>query len=93
MTNLVNKFGASSVAATVAMVALYPLDTVRRCLQMSGSVGQANLYKNEMECVRLLYQLEGGLRAFYRGLGPCVVRKVPSVGLTFVAFEYLRTAT
>ncbi len=83
-------FGASSMASLVTILALYPLDTVRKCLQMNGSTGNANLYKNEGECVRLLYKFEGVV-GFYRGVLPCALRKVPSMGLTFGMFEYVKS--
>ena len=61
----VTMFGAGSVNAALGNALLYPLDTVRRRLQMRGNASIR--YDGALDCVSQIWRTEG-LRAFYRGV-------------------------
>ncbi|GLI65280.1 hypothetical protein VaNZ11_008772, partial [Volvox africanus] len=61
------KMGCGAAAAVSAQTVVYPLDTVRRCMQMNGAAGQAVRYASATDCLRQLLRSHGGVRALYRG--------------------------
>ena len=85
--NFMKTFQASTLATIVSMILLYPLDTVRKCIQMNASIGNADIYKSSIDCFKNIYQYDG-VKGFYRGLSPCILRKIPSMALGFTLFEY-----
>jgi hypothetical protein len=46
---------------------IYPLDTVKRCLQMNGAVGHHDKYKGTIDCMTQIVK-QGGPKALYRGV-------------------------
>ena len=75
---------------TASFVA-YPLDTVRRQLILDGSEGYQSKYGGKIRsAIRILY-LEGGVSRFYRGCAVNMVKAAPSVSLTLVLTDVLRT--
>ncbi|KAL8944388.1 MAG: hypothetical protein Q9216_000439 [Gyalolechia sp. 2 TL-2023] len=76
--------GASKVFAGSAT---YPYQVVRARLQMY----EANqTYKSARDAVAQIWKQEG-LRGFYRGLGPNLVRVLPSTWVTFLVYEKTKT--
>jgi len=76
------QLSAGAFAATAAWVVGYPADVIKtRCQMESGaaSVGDA---------VRAIHA-EGGLRAFYSGLGLKLLRAVPQSAAGFFVYEYM----
>ena len=55
---------------------------------MNASIGNADMYKGSIDCFKNIYQYDG-VRGFYRGITPCILRKIPSMVLGFTLFEYL----
>lgn len=41
------RFGASIASITLAQTICYPLDTTKRRMQLNGSFGHKNIYKND----------------------------------------------
>ena len=74
-----------------AAVSTYPLDVVRRRLQLNG-IHHANLpqYSGISQCIQKMFQDEG-ICGFYKGLVPCLFKVVPSMAVTFMLNEALRT--
>ena len=54
--------------AHVLQAAAYPLDTLRRRMQISGSLGQAVQYSSYRNCLRRMVRDEG-VSSLYRGIG------------------------
>lgn len=70
-------------------LASYPFDVVKSRLQSDG-LGKDMKYKTGMQCARDLLR-EGGVGAFWKGLGPTLVRAMPvSAGTFFVVEMVLR---
>eukprot|EP01102_Stenamoeba_stenopodia_P020405 TRINITY_DN7918_c0_g1_i1.p1 TRINITY_DN7918_c0_g1~~TRINITY_DN7918_c0_g1_i1.p1 ORF type:complete len:355 (-),score=56.56 TRINITY_DN7918_c0_g1_i1:9-1073(-) len=80
---------AGSVAQTVA----YPLDLIRRRLQvqefMRDRLDPAQRYKGTTDAFVKIYRAEG-LVGYFRGLWPNYIKVVPSISVTFLIFENLK---
>eukprot|EP00877_Chromochloris_zofingiensis_P005931 jgi/Chrzof1/1591/Cz10g13190.t1 len=83
------KMGCGAAAGVTAQTLTYPLDTLRRRMQMNGGPGQAVRYKGYVDCLRKMLQTEGGLSLF-RGLGINCVKTVPGAAVHFLAYDLLR---
>lgn len=74
-----------AVAQTVSIVAgtiCYPIDSVRRRMMMQAGKPE-KLYRNSIHAVRVIAQQEG-LRGFYLGIGPNLVRSFGAAVLLVV---------
>ena len=71
-----NRFGASTLAMTLAVGLTYPLDTLKRRLQIDGARGYTKTHLTEVGLARQIYANEG-VKSFYRGFTPCLLRNVP----------------
>lgn len=58
----------------------YPADTVRRRMQLSGSLGQSVVYTGYWDCVRRMAATEGP-SSFYRGIGVSILRTAPAAAI------------
>jgi len=78
------QLAAGSFAAIAAWVVGYPADLLKTRCQMEG--GPANI----SEAARLVHA-EGGLPAFYAGLGLKLLRAVPMSAVGFFAYAHTMT--
>jgi len=70
--NFFAMWGFAQFVTVTAGIASYPLDTVRRRLMMQSGRGDL-LYAGTIDCMRKIYQLEGG-KAFFKGCLSNVIR-------------------
>jgi len=83
--------GAMAGMATKAI--LYPLDVVKKRLQVSGWVdgrkglGETPHYKNLRHCLVSLVKVEG-VRSFYKGFTPALIKAVSTTSISFMAYEW-----
>lgn len=83
----------SASSKVIATVALYPYQLVRSRLQMGAPTGTNSSnsggagYKNARDVIAKTIKYEGGIRSLYKGLGPNLLRVVPSTTITFVVYE------
>ncbi len=80
MSNLVLGGCAGTFAASVC----YPLDTVRRRMQMKGKT-----YNNMWDALRTISRVEG-VRGFYRGWVANTLKVAPMSAIRFVSYEALK---
>lgn len=92
---------AGSAATAATKLLLYPLDLVITRLQVQKQLsgpkeapsaakdGDAE-YENLFDAARKIYDSEGGLRAFYTGLGPDVLKGLGDSFLFFLVYNFLR---
>ncbi|CAG58396.1 uncharacterized protein GVI51_D01507 [Nakaseomyces glabratus] len=76
-------YGALSGTALWLMV--YPIDVVKSVMQ-TDNLNKPQNGKNMIQVARNLYAREG-LKAFFKGFGPTMLRAAPANGGTFATFE------
>lgn len=81
-----------SVSGAISATITFPLDLVRRRLQMQGFGGsRAREYNGFLDAFRSIWAREG-LRGFYHGIIPEYFKVVPGVAIAFGTFETLKRA-
>ena len=76
---------AGATAGTVMLLPLFPVDTMKSCMQSSQGKTSASVV------ARTLYH-EGGLRGFYQGLTPALMRALPANAAATLGWELARHA-
>ncbi|GFR46333.1 hypothetical protein Agub_g7902 [Astrephomene gubernaculifera] len=79
-------FAASS--KLTASVTTYPSQVIRARLQQRMDVDRALVYRSTAQAVQLTWQREG-LRGFYKGLGPALLRVMPQSAVTLLVYEHV----
>ncbi|KDO34941.1 hypothetical protein SPRG_01003 [Saprolegnia parasitica CBS 223.65] len=77
-------------AGMIATLLTYPNDTVRRRMQMQGIGGNPRLYRHTLDCYIKLAKSEG-IKSYYRGLTPTLVRAMPNMGIQFACYDIFRS--
>ncbi|KAJ6746955.1 THYLAKOID ADPATP CARRIER PROTEIN CHLOROPLASTIC [Salix koriyanagi] len=72
------------VSAAVATLTCYPLDTVRRQMQMKG-----NPYKSVLDAFRGIMQRDG-IIGLYRGFVPNALKNLPNSSIRLTAFDFVK---
>lgn len=78
------KASHGAFAGLVAGLATFPNDTIRRMLQQQDCP-----YRGYFDCAITVYK-KHGLRRFYFGVIPSLLKAVPSAAIQFGTFEYLK---
>jgi solute carrier family 25 (adenine nucleotide translocator) protein 4/5/6/31 len=82
-----------TIAQTVSLTAgtmAYPIDSVRRRLMMQAGLPQTERrYRNSLVCFQTIFRQEG-LRGFYLGIGPNMVRS-SSGALLLVGYDVMKS--
>ncbi|KAF2200674.1 mitochondrial carrier [Delitschia confertaspora ATCC 74209] len=84
---------ASGAAGTaISKLITYPLDLLITRLQVQNQLkgSERKGYHSLQDAVATIYQDEGGLKAFYSGIGPEVLKSVVDSFLFFLAYTYVR---
>jgi len=66
-------------------IPVYPVDVIKSKLQTDG-FGKDAKYQGIVDCIAKTYRADG-VRGFYRGFTPCLLRAAPVNASTFMAFE------
>lgn len=79
---------AGALAGLTSKLAVYPLDTVKKRLQMSGVVrasayGPSYAYGGTLDALRTIAREEGVARGLYRGVAPSLLKAALSTALWF----------
>ncbi|XP_057459790.1 uncharacterized protein LOC130750290 [Actinidia eriantha] len=81
---------SGSLSGIASSTATFPLDLVRRRMQLEGVAGQARVYKTGLFGTFGHIVRSEGLRGLYRGILPEYYKVVPSVGIVFMTYETLK---
>lgn len=77
-----------TIAGLSAKLITYPLDTVKKRLQLNGTVSYVPHYKGTFDCIKQTIRNEG-YSAFYKGLSPQLYKTGVSYALSFTIFEVM----
>lgn len=80
-----------SLSGIASSTVTYPLDLVRRRMQLEGAAGRARVYKSGLFGTFGHIVRTEGLRGLYRGILPENFKVVPSVGIVFMTYETLKS--
>ena len=85
-------FGCGAVAGTVGQCVSYPIDTVRRRLQVQGfgPAAAAYHYGHSIAATMKTIVKEEGVRGLYKGMTANLAKVAPAVSISFVTYEYMR---
>lgn len=101
--HIVTKLACGAAAGTVGQTVAYPLDVIRRRMQMVGWHHASSIVSGEgrnkaaleytgmVDAFRKTVRNEG-FKALYKGLVPNSVKVVPSIAIAFVSYEYIKDA-
>jgi solute carrier family 25 carnitine/acylcarnitine transporter 20/29 len=67
-------------------IASYPMDVIKSRMQTDHLDPAQRKYKNMIHCAKSLWAT-GGLRSFFVGFTPCLMRAFPANGACFMAYE------
>lgn len=81
--------GIGTLAGLVGQLVTYPLDTVRKRIQVNGALGQEKLYNGSWDCIKKIAKTEG-VGAFYAGIIPNLIKFVPAAAIQFTAYDLLK---
>ena len=81
-TSIIGSFGVGGLAGIISQTICYPLDTIRRRMQIREN-------KNLRIVVKKIIEKEG-FKSFYKGMMPNIVKIVPNNAIRFAIFEYLK---
>ncbi|KAI3447721.1 hypothetical protein Pfo_004386 [Paulownia fortunei] len=79
-----------SLSGIASSTATFPLDLVRRRMQLEGAAGRARVYNMGLFGTFGQIIRTEGLRGLYRGIMPEYYKVVPSVGIVFMTYETLK---
>ncbi|KAJ7950246.1 Mitochondrial substrate carrier family protein [Quillaja saponaria] len=79
-----------SLSGIASSTATFPLDLVRRRMQLEGAGGRARVYNTGLFGTFGHILRNEGLRGIYRGILPEYYKVVPSVGIVFMTYETLK---
>jgi len=75
---------AGGLAGITLWLATFPIDMIKTKIQADSL--QRPAFRGMIDCFVKTYQT-GGLKTFYKGLTPCLLRATPVNGGTFLAYE------
>lgn len=83
--NWVTNAGVGAGTGLFSASVCYPLDTVRRRMQMKGGT-----YKHTLDCFYQIATKEGS-KGFFKGWAANALKVVPQNAIRFVSYEFLKT--
>ena len=89
MTQWFDRFSASCVAAATAEVVTLPFDYLKVMLQLNGSLAGNQPKKSILMQVRLQFR-EEGMRSFWKGLTPALIRQCSYTSIAMALYDPLR---
>ena len=78
-----------SIAGLISSTLTFPLDLVRRRMQLEGQRGLQTQISSYSHVVRSVYGRQG-LAGFYQGIVPEYFKVIPGVAIAFCVFELLK---
>ena len=87
------RFISGAIAGLLGQFVAYPLDTVRRRMQTATQMGvHANRYSSILGTLVYIFQKEGILRGWYKGISMNFIRAPITNGISFTVNDYCKLA-
>lgn len=84
------RFIVAMTAATIASFITFPLDLVRRRMQLKGSLSAPVVdFTSATDCAKNIYRNEG-IRGLYRGVPLQVIRSAPGTALQLLVYDFVK---
>jgi len=84
------RFIVAMIAATIASVITFPIDLVRKRMQLKGSLSAPVIpFSSGFDCARQVFRNEG-IRGLYRGVLLQVVRSAPGTALQLLTYDFVK---
>lgn len=81
------KLSCGATAGAISQTLTYPLDVLRRKMQVTGMTDKVDFkYNNSFDAIRLIVRSEG-VRGLYTGLTVNLLKVSPSMAISFVSYE------
>lgn len=80
---------AGAGAGLVSSIATCPLDVLKTTLQAQSTKRGAPGYEGVTKTILRIYR-QSGLRGFYRGLGPTIAGYLPTWGIYFTVYDFIK---
>ena len=81
---------AGGLAGMISWASTFPLDVVKSRMQADGSGGKLK-YSGMTDCILKTYST-GGVRSFFRGIGPTLLRAFPTNAVIFPIYTFVSRA-
>jgi solute carrier family 25 (mitochondrial carnitine/acylcarnitine transporter), member 20/29 len=78
-------FWAGGLSAQVFWITCYPSDIIKQLI-MTDSLGPERKFKGWIDAGKFVWR-EGGIKGYYKGFTPCILRAFPANAMALVAFE------
>ena len=88
--SFVSQLAAGGFGGFLYWFLTYPTDVIKSTLQSDNSDRTQRKYRGIRHCAYTLYTQEGGVRRFFRGLLPCLMRSVPANATMLLVVEKCR---
>jgi len=80
---------SGGIAGMMFWVTVYPTDVIKSTMQTDHTNREERKYSGWLDCANKIGQKEG-IRGFYKGLTPCLLRSFPANAVCFFAFETVK---
>ncbi|KAH0458411.1 hypothetical protein IEQ34_013726 [Dendrobium chrysotoxum] len=90
-SNVLVSLACGSVSGIASSTVTFPLDLVRRRMQLEGAAGRARIYKSGIFGTFKHIICSEGFRGLYRGILPEYYKVVPGIGIAFMTYETLKS--
>ncbi|PWN30503.1 mitochondrial carrier [Jaminaea rosea] len=84
----ISKLSCGALAGSISQTLTYPLDVLRRRMQVAGMKNSKLGYsdKSAIDAIRNIIRADG-FTGLYRGLWPNLLKVAPSIGVSFLVYE------
>ncbi|GAB5593389.1 hypothetical protein Unana1_08289 [Umbelopsis nana] len=83
------KLICGALAGSIAQTVTYPLDVLRRRMQVTGMSSMQYKYRGTWDATKTMVQKEG-FRGLYKGMIPNYLKVAPAISISFVTYEWCK---
>lgn len=83
------KLLCGALAGSIAQTVTYPLDVLRRRMQVTGMSSMQYKYSGTWDAARTMVRKEG-VRGLYKGMIPNYLKVAPAISISFVTYEWCK---